>query len=98
LKNWLNEFQITFIDITGKINYIELTSDIQQLISFTNSYEDKSIFTDKVKEIFNYFINFLDINNFNFEILIFKSNWRKDWDENNCSNNVNYDWKLLKIA
>jgi hypothetical protein len=37
-------------------------------------------------------------NDFNFNVLIFKSNWDKDFDDNKSQNNIFYTWKQLKAA
>ncbi len=98
LKNPFNEFLITFIDITWRVDSIELTSKINKLISNDNSYEDNNQFIDKFKDILSTFLYLLNKSNFNFNVLIFKSNWDKDFDDNDWINNRFYSWKKIKSA
>ena len=98
LKNPFNEFLITFMDITWKRTNLELTSKIQRLISNYNTHEDYNSFIKEFKLILYSYIDFFKINDFNFDVLIFKSNWDKDWDDNESVNNIFFTWKELKSA
>jgi hypothetical protein len=59
---------------------------------------DKNVFTKNAYILFNEYINNYKKNEFEFTILISKSNWEKDWTDNEWVNNINYTWKVLKIA
>jgi len=97
LKNKWNEFHILFTDITWRINNIELTSNIDKLKDDTNIYiENNNDFLNKTSDLLQDYIKFLNKNEFNFKIFIFKSTWKKDWTD--YENNINYEWKVLKVA
>jgi len=98
LKNWFNDFLITFIDITWRVDNIEFTSKINKLISNENTYEDFNDFVSKFEKILSYYLYLFEKNDFNFNVLIFKSNWDKDFDDNKSQNNIFYTWKQLKAA
>lgn len=98
LKNHWNKFSITFLDICWKKKSIDLTSNLSELNSLNNSYMDKNVFTKNAYILFNEYINNYKKNEFEFTILISKSNWEKDWTDNEWVNNINYTWKVLKIA
>lgn len=98
LKNHWNKFSITFLDICWKKKSIDLTSNLSELNSLNNSYIDKNEFTKNAYILFKEYINNYKKNEFEFTILISKSNWEKDWTDNEWVNNINYTWKVLKIA
>jgi len=98
LKNWFNKFLITFIDITWRVDNIEFTSKMNKLISNENTYENFNDFISKFEKILSSYLYLFNKNDFNFNILIFKSNWNKDFDDNEIKNNLFYMWKQLKSA
>jgi hypothetical protein len=100
LKNYANEFNITILDITWKIKHFRLTTNITKLLYESNTYGDLSEYNNAVNQSLNDYLDWLKLNNFNFTIIISKSIWNNDSDDNNniWINNSDYTWKVLKIA
>lgn len=98
LKNWWNAFEVTFIDIIWNTHTFTLWDDKINWTEDINSYKDLQEFISDIKEINSKYNNWLNINDFDYTIIISKSNWKNDSNDNQIINNIKFSWKELKIA